>query len=74
MSEMGFQMLIKASTLPAKEDFSPQLSILADSCHRNHISHCAALLGWGWAKGSNVFTVSFTILLIFYNLELCADI
>lgn len=45
MSEIGFKMLLKASTLRAKKDFSLQHSIPADSCHRNSISHCALLAG-----------------------------
>lgn len=50
VSEIGFQVLIKAFTLPAK-DFSLQHSVLADSSHRNSISHSALLAGVG--RGGN---------------------
>lgn len=66
------KMLTKASILPAKKDFSLQRTILADSCHRNSISHSVLLAGG--ARGSNAFTVIFTILQIIYHVEISAEI
>jgi len=62
VSETGFKILVKASTLPAKKDLSLQHSTPADSCHRNSISHRALLAGGRGAMGSHAFTVIFTIL------------
>lgn len=74
VSEIGFQVLIKAFSLPAKKDFSLQHSVLADSYHRNSISHCALLAGMGGAMGIDAFSVLCTILYITCNLEICAMI
>lgn len=52
VSEIGFQVLIKALTLSAKKDFSLQHSVLADSYHRNSISHCALLAGVVGGEGN----------------------